>query len=260
MKTYLVIFIFTLVSATQGFGQQQEKKEKPAEEEMNVDMPDETQETDVVEKGQWQLETGFLLNRYQNEPNSFIGQGLLRYGVHKNIELKLLIEEGHGRDRYMEKTVQSTYPLALGTKIVLLKDKKALPDVTFVSFLKLPFTSQSSENKAYWSPLFLLAFQNKFGEKFKLEYNVGIQQEAYSSEWFWLVNASVHYKVFEKLEIFTEYYAQYINRQAPQHNVGGGLAYQAGRSVEFYLSGGGTLDSDESNHFFNGGIAFRLPR
>ena len=248
-----LIFLLTV----QGFSQEQ-KAGKPLEE-MNVDLPDETQETDLVDKGHWQLETGFLLNRYKNEPNSYITQGLLRYGASKNIELKLLIEDGRGRDRYMQKTVQSTYPLALGTKILLVKDHPGLPDMTFVSFVKLPFTSQSSANKAYWSPIFLMAFQNKFGEKFKLEYNAGIQQEAYSSEWFWLVNASLHYKIIEKLEIFTEYYAQYINHEQPSHNLGGGIAYQLNNILEFYLSTGSTIYDEDQNHFFNGGVAFRLP-
>ena len=254
---YIFIVILVLLGAEKGIAQQQ----KPARgfQEINVDMPDETQEPDVLEKGQWQLETGFLLNRYKNEPNSYITQGLLRYGAFKNVEFNLLLEDGSGRDRYMQKTVQSTYPLAVGTKVVLLKDHQSLPDVTFISFVKLPFTSQSKVNKAYWSPMFLLAFQNELGEDFKLEYNGGIQQEAYSSEWFWLLNASLHYRMFQRLEIFTEYYSQYINHKQPQHNVGGGLAYQLNNMIEFYASTGSTIYDKDQNHFFNGGVAFRLP-
>jgi len=224
---------------------------------MNVDMPDETVETDVVEKGQFQLESAFLYNRFKEKPNAKIGQLLLRYGVTKRVELRLLAEDGQERDRYMEETVQSNYPLALGAKVVLLKDHEWLPDITLASLVKLPFTSRSKDQSAYWSPVFLLAFQNKLSEKWKLEYNAGIQQEVYSADWVWLANGSLHYKIVDPLEAFVEYYAQYKAGELPQHNVGGGFAYQLGNQVEFYVSGGSTVNYDEYNYFFSGGIAFR---
>src|SRR4028119_468548 len=95
--SYLFLAAIILLLTVQGFAQEQ--KRGNALEEINVDMPDETQETDVLDQGQWQLETGFLFNRYKRDPNSYITQGLLRYGAFKNVELKLLIEDGRGRDR-----------------------------------------------------------------------------------------------------------------------------------------------------------------
>src|SRR5690349_6969943 len=93
----------------------------PKKTEMNVDMPDETEETDLLEKGQFQLETAFLHNGYQKGSSSNIGQAMLRYGLAKPVELRLLIEDGDMRDKYLDETVQSTYPLALGTKVTLVK-------------------------------------------------------------------------------------------------------------------------------------------
>ncbi len=248
-------FLYTLIAIAQDSSKVSSKKLK----EMEVDMPDETQETDLIEKGHWQIETAYLHNIYKEGNPSSVGQGLFRYGVSKHLELRLLIEAGSELERYIEETVQSTYPAAASAKILLVKDNKYLPDITLVSYLQLPIYKASKDKKAYWSPSFLLAFQNKLGSKWKLEYNAGIQQEAYSTQWAWIGNASLHYKLTDQLEIFTEYFAQYQSGENPQHNVGGGLAYQLNNNIEFFAMAGGTVDYAESNHYYNGGIAFRLP-
>ncbi len=231
-----------------------------SKKEMNVDMPDETEETDLVADGQFQLETAVLYNAYYQGKPSVVGQSLLRYGLTERVEIRALAEDGQQRDRYLSETVQATYPIALGTKIALLKNKRMLPDVTFVAYLKLPFTARSHNQEAYWSPLGLLAFQHKFAsEKIKLEYNAGLQQEAFRRQWQGLGNASLHYKLTNDLEAFAEYYAQYSPREAPMHNLGGGLALQIGHQMEVYVAGGSAINTPESNHFFSGGIAVRTP-
>ncbi len=227
--------------------------------EMNVDMPDETQETDLIENGHWQVETAYLHNYYKDGNHSSIAQGLFRYGVSKHLELRLLVEAGSELQRYIEETVQSTYPAAVSAKILLLKDHKNLPDITLVSYVQLPFYNVSKDKKAYWSPIFLLALQNEFGKKWKLEYNAGIQQEAFSTQWAWVGNASLHYKLSDQLELFTEYFAQYKSSDNPQHNLGAGVAYQLNNYFQFFAMAGGTVDYAESNRYFNVGVAFRIP-
>jgi hypothetical protein len=227
--------------------------------EMFIDMPDETHETDLVDKGTLQIETAYLLNNYKESKHSSIWQGLVRYGVSKHLELRLLVETGSNLKSYVEKTVQSTYPLAASAKILLVKDHKFLPDISLISFLQLPFYNINKETKVYWAPVFLVAFENKTGKKWQFDYNAGIQQEAFSTEWVWLGNVSVHYKLVEQLEFFTEYFAQYQHGNNPQHNLGAGAAYQLNNFMEFFIMAGGTIDYAESNHYFNGGVAFRIP-
>jgi hypothetical protein len=233
---------------------------KKPKTEMNVDMPDETEETDIVDPGQIQLETAILYNRFSEGDPAIIGQALLRAGLSKTVELRMIAEDGKSRDRYLSETVQATQPLALGTKIVLVKDKRIIPDITLVGYLKIPATSRSAEQSAYWSPIALLAFQHAFAaEKIKLEYNIGAQQEAFSNEWVWLGNASLHYKLTTSLEGFFEYYAQFTSAEAPNHNLGGGLALEIGNRLEVYISGGHTINQPDYNYFLAGGIAIRTP-
>ncbi len=127
-------------------------------------MPDETQETDLVDSGDWQMEAAYLHNIYKTDGNSAIAQGLLRYGVSKRLELRLLVETGRQLGQYIEETVQSTYPAAVSAKVLILKDHQYLPDITLISFLHLPVYKTSKDKKAFWSPIFIMAFQKEMGK------------------------------------------------------------------------------------------------
>ncbi|MGE9312936.1 transporter [Niabella sp. CJ426] len=250
-----LLFIAIIVSHLSVIAQ----SKSAASTEMNVDLPDETEEASLVNKGSIQLETALLLNRYRQEASSAIGQALLRIGVSDRVELRALLEEGKNRDTYFDQTVQSTMPLGIGSKISLVKDHSWLPDMTFIGQLCLPLTSKSSRQREHWSSLLLMAFENKLSQKWKLEYNAGGQQEIFSTQWVWLANGSLHYHISDPLEVFLEYYAQYGVGKSGHNNMGGGLTYQLGNNIQVYLSAGSSVGYNEPNQFAAGGIAFRLP-
>lgn len=252
MKTKFIV-LATLLLSNVALAQQ---KYSPVE--LNMDLPDETEETDLVEKGEVQFEFAYLHTSFAKGAQPSIGQGLFRYGLSGKLELRFLIEDGYARDRYLEETVQSTSPLALSVKFALLEDHKILPDITLVSYLKLPFTSKTSEQNPYWSPVLSLAFQNKFGEKWKFEYNPGAMQEPFGLTWSSFFNASLHYKVTNKTELFAEYYGQYSTSEDPQHNAGLGLSYQVNNILEFFAVTGTTVNYNPYNRFFSGGLAVRI--
>jgi hypothetical protein len=259
MKKTLILICIAILPFSMSFAQAPSTIGNKELKEMPLDMPDETQETDLIDKGAWQVETAYLHNSYKEGRHSSIWQGLFRYGVSKHLELRLLVETGSNLQRYVEKTVQSTYPVAASAKILLVKDHRYLPDMSLVTFLQLPVYNINKNKKAYLSPAFLLAFQNELGRKWKLEYNTGIQQEAFSTQWAWMGNAAIHYKLVDPLELFIEYFAQYQHGESPQHNAGYGVAYQLNNYIEFFIMAGSTVDYDESNHYINGGVAFRMP-
>lgn len=248
----IILLIALLFTVHVGFTQKKEKKD-----EMYVDMPDESEETNVLKKREWQFEPSFIFNKYKDGQHSSISQLLVRYGAGRRVELRLLSEQGSHLHRYMEETVQSTYPLAIGPKILLMEGEKLKPSIAFVSYLNIPVTTHG-KSKDHLTPLFLAAFQNEFSEKFKIEYNGGIQQGAFSQEWSELVNASVHYKLLDPLEVFFEFFAQYQHHTSPQNNVGGGLAYQFAKNLELYVAGGTTVRQSEYNRFIAGGLAVRI--
>ena len=225
--------------------------------EMNVDLPDETEETDLLDQKELQVETAVVYSAYKIHPSSVIGQVLLRYGLFKKLELRLLVEDGRSRNQYMTGTVQGTAPLSASIKVPLLKDHTFFPDISLVALVSLPLTAQTKQETGYWSPLLLLAFQHKTG-KWKLEYNAGVQQLAFSTNWAITANASLHYKLNRQLELFTEYFAQFQPGEIPQHNAGGGIAFQINNWAEIYCTAASSLGQESHNWFSSAGAAFKL--
>lgn len=111
---------------------------------IKTDRPDQTDGTEIIGKGKLQVETELYYNWFKEGRAAIISSTLIRHGVTKNIELRLLAEDGRERDRFIEETAQGLYPLAMGTKIAIIQNKKSIPDVSLINYIKLPFTSKTN--------------------------------------------------------------------------------------------------------------------
>jgi hypothetical protein len=228
--------------------------------EMNTDRPDQTEETHLVDKGQFQLETGFLYNNFDTGRSAYISRSLIRYGISKKLEAGLLIEQGSERDRYIKETVQSTYPLAVRIKALLLENHEWLPDITLVGYLQLPYTSLHTEGGWRRSTSLMAAFLHEPCSDWKVEYNAGFQQEAFEPDIAGLVNGSVHYKLSQKAELFAGYFSRFQSHKNPFHNIDAGIAYRIGDNMQIDLAGGSSILYDEPNRFLTAGFSIAIPK
>jgi len=226
--------------------------------EMNPDRPDQTEEVHLVPKGKIMLESGLLINGFDSGRNAHIIRSMLRYGLVKGVELGLLTEQGRDRNRYIEETVQSTYPLAARLKVALLEKHKWLPDITLVSYLQLPVSKNDEGERAHTSVSVLLAFLNELSDKWKLEYNAGFQQEAFSSEIGWQIYTSLHYKLTEKLESFVGSFSQFQKEKKPFHNADVGLGYKIKENFQVDVAAGSSIDHPDHNQFITVGFSVML--
>jgi len=227
-----------------------------AQDKINTDRPDQTDGATIIDQKPLQVETEFYYNRFNSGETALISSSLLRYGVSKRIEARLLVEQGQERDLFISETTQGQYPLALSTKISLLKDKGALPDVAFIGYLHIPVTSRKG-SYGYWSPMFTLVFEKEF-DKLTATVNGSYKQEAFEHEWIWQVSGDLKYELSERLSVFGEYFAQYAPTDAPLHNADGGLLFYLSNDWMVHAAFGHTLFTKESNYFGNAGLAFRI--
>jgi len=107
---------------------------------METDRPDQTDGANVLNKKEVQFETELYYNTFDSGRAAIISSSLLRYGLFKNCEVRLLIEEGRERDKFIDETTQGFYPLALSVKLALLKDHPILPDVVLITYVKMPLS------------------------------------------------------------------------------------------------------------------------
>lgn len=244
-KVSFILMLLTTVSAT---AQDTAK--------LTTDRPDQTDGTSLLNKKEIQFETEVYYNTFMEGRAAIISSSLLRYGLHKNIELRLLVEDGRERDKFIDETVQGLAPLALSAKIAILKDHPVLPDIVFITYIKMPLTRRTLED-VYWSPLFILSFEKEAG-KFTFGTNAGIRQEAFGKGWLWQASADVKYGLTKHIELYTEYFAQYQKQEIPNHNIDGGLLYYINNNWMVHAAYGSTIFVKQFNHFVNTGFSFRI--
>lgn len=226
----------------------------PVRDTINADRPDQTESPHTVPKGCFQLEAGFFVNPFDSSGGRtpLIGMGVLRYGLLKHLELRLMAEDGRERDRYLEATTQGVFPLAAGAKVLLLERERGIvPQIALLGWMKLPFTSRSDEQRSYWSPQLMLAFENKVGELLEIEYNAGAKQEAYGHHWQGMGSVSVHATITDKFKIFAEYFAQYQPDKDPMQNIDFGLIWLVMPGLQLDASAGRSFSApaEASNRF-----------
>jgi hypothetical protein len=251
MRNIFIVILALYAGAFRTYGQ---------EKEMSTDRPDQTEEAQLVNKGQLQVETGILYNRFDTGHSALISRTLIRYGISKKWEVGLLAEQGRERNRYIEETVQSTYPLALRIKAAVLESNNWLPDITLIGYLQLPYTSLHTKQGWRRSTSLLAAFSNEVGADWKIEYNAGFQQEAFGADIAWQVNGSVHYTVKKKAELFAGYFAQFQPHENPFHNIDAGISWKVSENIQVDLAGGSSILYDEPNRFLTVGFSIAIPK
>ncbi len=230
-----------------------------AQEYINADRPDQTESPFVMGKHSMQVESGILYNHFDKHPYAMISRGLIRYGISQWMEARLLIEQGYHRDVYINETVQSSYPLAASTKILIARDIKWKTAVTLVAYLGLPFTARTKSQEKYWAPCVLMAFGNKLNQTFSIEYNLGMKQNAFDSGYGYLINTSFKYFFTKKFQGFTEYYGQLTPDQHPNHNLDTGFMYTPYIDIQFDVAVGTRIfEQGEQNQYATLGFVWRM--
>ncbi|MBC7388008.1 MAG: transporter [Opitutaceae bacterium] len=229
------------------------------EDRIDSDRPDQTDGTHVIKPGEVQIESGLYYNSFEEDDPAFISSSLLRIGVLNFSELRIIAEEGTRRDVFTEETGHGIYPLAVGTKVSLLKDHKNLPDISFIGTMQVPITSKTDEKQMKWSPIFNMAYEKEIW-KFSLDVNTGKKWNAFDDGFTYQGTGSLRYEITKKWMSFIEYYGQYSPEIHPQHNMDGGLIYYVKPNIQVSASTGTTIFYEDYNRFILIGAAIRLPK
>ena len=259
-----LLFITSLLLLPLFAKAQEQLLPNPPPDTINADRPDQTESPHIVPVGSLQAEGGITLNPFDSaggQPAPLVGMLVLRYGLGQRLEVRAMIEDGRGRDRFLDETTQGVFPLAVGSKLLLYESERGpIPQVALLAWLKLPFTSRTAQQKAYWSPQVLMAFENKIGERIEIEYNAGAKQEVYGPRWQGMGSASVHLEITDRLKLFAEYFGQYQPGEVPMHNADGGLMFLVTPVVQVDVSAGRTLGAawGAANSFVMVGASARL--
>lgn len=223
-------------------------------QEMVTDRPDATESAQIVPLLHLQIESGFTTDRKSNVWDEKTFETLVRFGLHRDIELRLGFEYSNF-DLFVASPVK-TSTLFPSVKYKLYQGKGLIPTLAVMGTAEV----SASGGSTFWSPELRLAAQHDILELIELSYNVAFfwSDKNYHTNTFYSVALGVD--LTNKLGIYAELFGNNYKTLANDGYVNGGFSYSLLNNLcvdAFYGMG---INSASSDHFFGAGFSFRLPR
>src|SRR5688572_7322450 len=256
MKKSLLFFIFLGIGAI--------SLAQDTKPEIVTDRPDQTEAPSLVPTGRIQVELGTSIENDVVEnvkiTNYTYATALLKYGINKNFELRVISEYLGQRVKLNESNVNKVNgasPLALGVKIKIADENKFWPQAAFIGHINLK-TGSSEFAPDYTAADFRFTFAHTLSEKFSLSYNLGAEWNGETPEAAFLYTLSLGYLITPKLGFFIEGYSFFPEDSKADNRVDAGFTYKFSPVVQWDISGGVGLSRNAPDTFLSTGISFRL--
>lgn len=235
-------------------------------DEMETDRPSESFTPTVVLHKHLQIEAGFRKEHYNNEDNHkdeyLYPSALLKYGLTKKLELRMLAEEEADYDYAPEKhkTASGLQPIKVGLKYSLFDEKGILPKTAVIARADIPKLASPDFKGDFVAPLFRLAMENSLTRKLSLVYNIGEewQEDDVHGEFFYSLSPQL--AITDKLKVFAEVFGNLSKEQTAKNSFDAGLLYQVTPNFQLDVFGGTALSKNAADNFIEAGISFRLPK
>jgi hypothetical protein len=229
-------------------------------EPINTDRPDQSDAVYIMQPGKLQLETGFFFNNTGFAGQSVLHSNMLRYGIFKGTELRLVVEEGTETNRDENKTRAGMYPLAFCFKTALEKDCGLIPDITLSAYLRLPITASENFKPLWVQSTAILVFQHTISQEIVFSYNAGITRDGDDKRVFFPVTAVLSYAPFKKISFFSEYYASYQTHSYPLHNIDSGILFLVKPQMQFDIAFAHSLAAPTKSNYITVGFSYRFSK
>ncbi len=224
---------------------------------INIDLPDQSDGTHMVEKKYFQLETGFQFSKLDNVTKGFDNVTMIRYGITKKFEVRLLNQYSSVQNSTIISGIQ---PLTISFKNQLFKQKGLLPKITLVSYFRLPFTISPAFPADHFGYTFTLALRHEVLSNLKIYSNFGVTHDQQTTNVSYLSTFELNYNFTKSLSAFIEYYGNYAMHISPSNGMDIGVIYALKNNIAIHLAFGSPTLSLRVNKFISSGISIRLPK
>lgn len=233
--------------------------------EMETDRPSESLTPTVVLKKHFQAEAGFRKEHDNNDglrsDEYLYPSALLKYGLTKKLELRVLVEEESDYEYTpgKHKTAGGLEPVKVGFKYNFFNEKGWIPKTSVIARADIPKLASPDFKGDFVAPFFRLAMENSLSEKLSLVYNIGEEWEEDDVRGAFFYSISPQLEISDKLRIFAEVFG-YVSKSEPAKNTfDAGLLYQVTSNLQFDIYGGAALSKNAPDNFIEAGISVRLP-
>lgn len=211
-----------------------------------------------------QIEEGSQYEKYKqgkiNTDNFLFFSPLLRYGISKKFEVRVQTDFVYNRekDSMAISTIDGFNPVTIGSKIKLVEQSKALPDISLMLNLTLPFVGKKEFRPDHLAPSLFILMSNSISEKLNLCYNYGLSWDGSSSVPTHFYAVCLGINLNDRLSTFIENFGYFNKRTNPEYYIDTGLAYLIAEHLQIDFSATGYLNSFFNNYTLNAGIAWKI--
>jgi len=193
--------------------------------QMVTDRPDQTESSTTVGKGNLQLESGFLLETFEEEQISLrrilLPTNLFRYGLTETIEIRFL-NQFEIREM-VDQTANGISDAEIGVKIQILKGESKNTEIAFLSHLLVPSGTKELTIDRYGT-INKLSISHVFNESLGLGYNVGYSYFGIEKG-ILTYSLSLGIGINRKAGIYIEPYGDFLNFERFLLNFDTGFTY-----------------------------------
>lgn len=265
MKNYIA-FLVCFGMSFNLFCQDSDLNLNDKNQEMITDRPDATESPNTVPIKSFQIETGGLYERNNDQDIKtdliVFNNSLIRYGVFKNFELRLAwaiseIREGNSHQN-LDLVASGFSPLILGAKVAITEEKGLLPDIGLMVHITLPFLASKDYKPETTSVSFRFAFAHTINKKSSFSYNLGAQWADDSLEAAYVYSLAYAYGITEKLGVYVEVYGNFPENSRANHSCDTGLTYLIKNNFQLDATVGTGLTGNQ-DLLLGAGFSYRFP-
>jgi len=225
-----------------------------------TDRPDQTESSLTVPRGSFQIETGILIGYSKSngisERQLLAPSALLRYGLTKGIEIRLVNQVESIKNKTTSEKVNGISDLEIGAKIQILKKEKINTEIAFLSHLILPTGSKEFTNSRFGS-INKLSMSHTISETFGIGYNIGYNYFGVGKGDF-TYSLVFGFGITDKIGFYLEPYGSIIEFDNHQANFDTGITYLIKNNFQLDASFGKGINNNMN--FFSFGMSINISK
>ena len=247
-KNPIIIFIITFLSLSSTIFSQ----------DIITDRPDQTESPNTLNKGNLQIESGFLFSKVRENKKlvkkNLAPTNLFRYGITNNIELRLLTQFESQTSNKIK--ISGMSDIELGVKLKILKKENVNNEISFLSNLIIPSASNDLSLNLFGISNRMI-FSHTLSDKTGLGYNLGYDYFG-NGKGNLTYTLAIGTSLTEKLSFFMEPYGELIEFNNLILNFDSGFTYLIKRNLQLDCSYGSGINNKIS--FFSFGISWLIQK
>ncbi|WP_132052326.1 transporter [Pseudocnuella soli] len=228
------------------------------EDKVVADRPSETQTPQLTAPKYVQLEAGIRKEASGGDYTIFHPRTAVKYGLSKKVELRVEIDADSEKAFSKNEYKYGLLPVHLGFKAALLEGNGALPQTTLMGMAGMPTWASHDNKVAHVAPQLRLLMENKWGEQWELDYNVGAEWDGDATTPQWIATIEPQLTLNNKWQLFVEAYGKWQKGHGPEHVVDAGMGYFISKNLKLDVIAGKGLSHEAPEYFISTGLAFRF--